>query len=238
MFGFGKKKSPSVEFYKASLDLGVALGEPAKEKIMVFEEPAAKPAEEWIWVNGYKATDKDMSCRGYQYEMNKCFDISDDKAVEICEHGFHFCLNIRDVQKYYEIGRGHRFFEVKALVRRKDYDEYGNHIGRFGPRLDKLAAKSIIFTRELTLDEIFKGYVLEDWWTDEHKKRALEIGVKATRQEIQRDRLVQLGYSETFAALCIAAERDQIAELVASQEGLSMDMKVWTIFNATALKRQ
>ena len=136
-----------------------------------------------------------------------------------------------EVYQYYII-------EVKALVRKKDFDAYGNRVGRYGPRLDKLVAKSIIFTRELTLDEIFKGYVLEDWWTDEHKKRALEIGVKAARQEIQRDRLVQLGYSETFAALCIAAERDQIAELVASQEGLSMDMKVWTIFNATALNRR
>lgn len=232
MFGFGKNNN-SVDKVELS---GVVYTSLSESKIEKIEEPVpAKPAEEWIWVNGYKATEKDMSCRGYQYEMNKCFDISDDKAVEICEHGFHFCLNIRDVQKYYKIGSGHRYFEVKALVRKKDFEGYG--YGRFY-RVDKLAAKSIIFTRELTLDEIFKGYVLEDWWTDEHKKRALEIGVKTVRQEIQRDRLVQLGYSETFAALCIAAERDQIAELVASQEGLSMDMKVWTIFNATALNRR
>ncbi len=84
-----------------------------------------KSAEEWIWIDGYKATDKDMKCRGYQFEMNKCFDISDDKPVELCGHGFHLCVKFNKVLKYYRIGDGNRFFEVKALVRKRDYDNLG-----------------------------------------------------------------------------------------------------------------
>ena len=195
-----------------------------------------EPAEEWIWINGYKGTDRDMKCRGYQFELNKCFDISDDKKVELCEHGFHLCAKLSKVYNYYGIGEGNRFFEVKALVRKKDYDALGPryYIDVYGYKTrggenDKLAAKSIIFTRELTIDEIL-GNRYSDW-TDEQKKLAIEIGVKEADKKNKFDTLVSLGYSETFAQLCIDIGKYDIAKAVGSQEGLSMDMKVYVIFN-------
>ena len=34
-------------------------------------EPLSVTIEnEWVWVEGYKGTDKDMCCRGYQYELD------------------------------------------------------------------------------------------------------------------------------------------------------------------------
>lgn len=45
-------------------------------------KPEDKGVEEWVWVDGFKGTDKDMKCRDYQYELNKCFDISDDKDIK------------------------------------------------------------------------------------------------------------------------------------------------------------
>ena len=53
---------------------------------------APNKKEEWIWVEGYKGTDADMRCRGYQYEFDKQFDIPENEEVEMCKKGFHLCL--------------------------------------------------------------------------------------------------------------------------------------------------
>jgi hypothetical protein len=140
------------------------------------------------------------------------------------------------VYNYYHIGGGNRFFEVKALVRKKDYDALGPKYTStsYGYKQlvgenDKLVAKSIIFTRELTMDEIL-GNRFSDW-TDEQKKLVLEIGIKNAICKVQFDTLVSLGYSYTFAKLCIDIGKYDIAQAVGTQDGLSMDMKVYVIFN-------
>lgn len=224
-------------YRKAVVDNYAEKSETEKEnENEIKNNTADKPTEEWIWINGYKATDKDMKCRGYQFELNKCFDISDDKPVELCEHGFHLCAKFNKVLNYYRIGDGNRFFEVKALVRKRDFDNLGPRycvkdcgFKHYLGENDKLAAKSIIFTRELTIDEILGSRVPADW-TDEQKKLALEIGIPETREKIIFEKLVALGYSETFARLCMDEKRANVALSVGTQEGLSMDMKAWLIF--------
>ena len=194
--------------------------------------------EEWIWVDGFKATDKDMKCRDYQYELHKCFDISDDKEVVECEHGFHLCKELKDVFKYYAIGKSNRFFEVKALVRKTDYELYSGgdfvwnaHYMSIAPGKDKLVAKSIIFTRELTVDEILSDIYVPDGWNAEDKKMILELGYEEAFRFVGRRELNKLGYSDTFSEIIIKDGKFDIARAVGTQEGLSMDMKVWTIYN-------
>lgn len=217
-----------------------------KEVAKAVEEEVVKAIEntseevnvddEWVWVTGFKGTEKDMTCHGYQYELNKQFDISDDQEVEVCKHGFHMCLKLSHVYEYYGVKNGNRFFEVKALVRKKDKDDYGKRVKNsylmFQTEIDKLVAKSIIFTRELTMDEIFTQYshLCKDW-SDDDKRTALEIGVKAAEGLIKLRKLTSVGYSETFAKAIIECKKFDIAYAVGSQEDLSMDMKVWTIFN-------
>lgn len=92
-------------------------------------EDKSKGTEEWVWVTGYKGTDKDMKCRDYQYEMNKQHDMPEGSEIDICRSGFHFCDKPEDVFRYYRAERGNRFFEVKALVRR--WNKNGNYIGRY-----------------------------------------------------------------------------------------------------------
>ena len=63
-------------------------------------------------MKGYKGTDKDMRCRGMQYEVGKTFHA--DGKIEVCDNGLHFCIRLTDVFDYYEHDNGNRFFEVEA----------------------------------------------------------------------------------------------------------------------------
>ena len=46
----------------------------------------------------YKGFDKDLKCRGFQYEIGKEYE---ENAADICHKGFHACENPMDVFKYY-----------------------------------------------------------------------------------------------------------------------------------------
>lgn len=59
----------------------------------------------------YKATDKDMKCRGYQYELGKTAEVDGD--IELCENGLHACEMPLDVLSYYAPGDGSRYFEAE-----------------------------------------------------------------------------------------------------------------------------
>ena len=59
----------------------------------------------------YKATDKDMKCRGFQYELGKTAEVDGD--AKLCERGFHACEMPLDVLGYYAPGDGSRYFEAE-----------------------------------------------------------------------------------------------------------------------------
>lgn len=59
----------------------------------------------------YKATDKDMKCRGFQYELGKTAEVEGD--IELCEKGLHACEMPFDVLGYYAPGDGSRYFEAE-----------------------------------------------------------------------------------------------------------------------------
>ena len=196
-----------------------------------------KPEEEWIWVEGYKATDKDMCCRGYQYELGKQFDMPEGAEVKECESGFHMCLTLGDVFGYYNIGCGNRFFKVKALVRKSDKDEYSSGSGYFinGQGIltrpsNKLAAKSIIFLYELTRDEILETTELKDY-KEEYKDLAIQCDVQFAKNAYRIALLVEDGYSETFANYLVSNQLFDKAYAIGTCKDCSMDMKVLFIMN-------
>ena len=59
----------------------------------------------------YKATDKDMKCRGFQYELGKTAEVDGD--IELCKKGLHACEMPLDVLGYYAPGDGSRYFEAE-----------------------------------------------------------------------------------------------------------------------------
>jgi hypothetical protein len=149
--------------------------------------------------------------------------------VELCRSGFHVCQNLKNVFNYYGIGKGNRFFEVKALVRR--YNKNGFYT--YEHREDKMTSKSITFVRELTADEIFKvaveQYRFTENWTTKQKELALKTDIHHALNTIKTEELVNLGYSEAFATFVVEKGADNIARVMASMPDVSMDVKVLTI---------
>lgn len=211
-----------------------------ESKIAKAEEQTEEPKSEsidikntWVWVEGYKGTDRDMKCQGFQYELGKTYRMPREEVSE-CSTGYHLCLNMDDVQQYYPIGGGNRYFKVRALVRLSDKNEYGRYpeydysnpyysLIHRTPR-NKLVAAEIEFLEELTIDEILSDTKAK-YWSDDYKKLAIETGIVAAETKMRITELTELGYSLPFASYLIDHKKYDVVKAVGSQADLSMDMK-------------
>jgi hypothetical protein len=63
------------------------------------------------FLTGYKATNKDMQCRGFHYEIGKWYRY--EGKIGLCEKGFHFCRHPSGPWSYYNNPRT-RIFRVEA----------------------------------------------------------------------------------------------------------------------------
>ena len=64
-------------------------------------------------MKGYKAFNKDLTCKGMQYKVGEIFEMDENPIC--CKRGFHFCKNIADVYNFYEASDNTRICEVEAL---------------------------------------------------------------------------------------------------------------------------
>ena len=64
-------------------------------------------------MKGYKAFNKDLTCRGMQYEVGQTYEMAENPIC--CERGFHFCKNIADVYEYYSMTDDTHICEVVSL---------------------------------------------------------------------------------------------------------------------------
>lgn len=66
-----------------------------------------------------KGMDKDMKCRGFQFEIGKEYKIEHDgKPLELCSHTvFHYCDSLQQVHEHYSCNEKelNRFFEIEVL---------------------------------------------------------------------------------------------------------------------------
>lgn len=78
-----------------------------------------------------KGMDKNMQCRGFQFEIGKEYKINTDKPLELCtDTVFHYCKDIKYVHNYYKCNKNNRFFEIEVLGKEVgNGKKYGsNHI--------------------------------------------------------------------------------------------------------------
>ena len=104
--------------------------------------PELSPAPEgYVWVDAYKGTDKNMQCKGVQYEMDVEKTYSGN--IVLGSKGYHVCGNLKDCFKTYDYNFSNRFFKVKALVKSNAYEH-------MNPNNTTLVAKSVKFIEEIT----------------------------------------------------------------------------------------
>ena len=96
-------------------------------------------------MKAYKGFNKDMTCRGFQFEEGKTYE--HDGEVKLCESGFHACEDPLDIFEYYDPANS-EFHEVEldgvSNERRND---------------TKVAAKKIAIGARLGIDKIIKACV-------------------------------------------------------------------------------
>ena len=62
---------------------------------------------------GYKAFNKDLTCRGFQYEIGETYSMEESPVP--CERGFHFCKSIAETYGYYSMSDNTRICKIEAL---------------------------------------------------------------------------------------------------------------------------
>lgn len=105
-------------------------------------------------IKAYKAFDKDLSCRGFKYEVGKEYEETGD--IKACEKGFHACPYPLDVFSYYTPA-GSRFCEVEqsGKIDDSESDKVCSSKIRIGAELDirGLVKAAVSFVKERCTNE-------------------------------------------------------------------------------------
>ena len=95
-------------------------------------------------IKAYKAFDKDLSCRGFKYEVGKEYEETGD--IKACKKGFHACPYPLDVFGYYAPARS-RFCKVEQSGKIDDSES------------DKVCSSKIRIGAELDIRGLVKAAV-------------------------------------------------------------------------------
>ena len=81
------------------------------------------------WLKCYKGFNKNMQCRGYQFEEGKEYSIPDGEEAKLCENGFHACEAPIDCLNYYEPAHS-VYHEVALDATEEKQDEDSKRVGK------------------------------------------------------------------------------------------------------------
>ena len=103
-------------------------------------------------VIAYKGMEFNMTCKGFHYEVGKSYKT--DKA-ELCNCGFHACLNPIDVLDYYPKYKASRYFKVKL----------SGEITKCSMWDTNVAATEITILEEIPYDKFLTN---TEWWKNDN----------------------------------------------------------------------
>lgn len=242
MFDFFKKKT-----IEEKMDIIKTSYEKQQESMVESKSPGKK----YIWVEGFKGTQENMCCtvtypkmcgfsinherKTEQYELNVPKILEGDPAVG--RNGFHFCKDLDDVFRYYPFDFHNRYFKVKALVKKEEYD---NRL------FAALAAKEIILYEEVfpEYEEVkqdlkctSKRYHEPYQFTEEDFNGAKEMGKEVYFKNKFIGALVKLGHSHLLSELvveqcsCDVAYMKHIIDVATAlkDEGVSRDTTAYIL---------
>lgn len=91
--------------------------EPAQFCLEKLDKTFGKGYDFWVVggkaMKGFKAFNNDLTCRGFQYEIGKTYEM--EETPKLCKRGFHFCRTIAECYNYYDTNTNTRICEVEAL---------------------------------------------------------------------------------------------------------------------------
>lgn len=200
------------------------------------------PEPEYEWIEGYKGTDSNMCCRGYQFELGKTY--VHDGEIKLCESGFHFCRDLNDVPRYYSVGEGNRYFKVRAKIK-KETPSVIKSMWSFGSDT-KEVAKEIEFLEEVSISEILWKCIItytagynnihnlvkkeyfanENYWVEHLNSKGGNLQ-KAIKDIISQELLK--GYSEAVVAYLLSRNEYKLLDtalIFVNDNTISNDMKL------------
>ena len=142
-------------------------------------------------IKSYKAFDKNMRCRDFQYEVGKEYEMDGD--IKCCNRGFHACKNPLEVWNYYDMLNS-RFAEVEQSGK---IDEEGNST--------KVCSSHIKIKAELKLADIIKVGV--EWLKDITSPSKVKANGELNDNG---DRRKQIGSSGDYAQIGSSGDYAQI----------------------------
>ena len=92
-------------------------------------------------MKGYKVFNPDWTCRGFQFEVGKSYEMGETPVI--CERGFHFCEKAADCFQYYDFDSDNKVAEIETYGE-LDFEEGGN----------KHCTNKIKIVRELNWHEV------------------------------------------------------------------------------------
>ena len=156
-------------------------------------------------IKGYKAFNKDMTCRGFQYEENKEYEM--EGKPKCCGNGFHFCENPLDTLNYYDLCNS-TFAEVEAIgdINKPDKEDRED---------SKIATNKIKIGAKLDLTGFVKASVDFLWEKCKIKDKKQDEDVQASSgynsQLASSGDYSQLASSGDYSQLASSGDYSQLA---------------------------